>query len=485
RDRMSGSPERFDVVVVGAGSAGSAVASRLSEREDRTVLLLEAGRDFPDEETNPPSFFTGGNALGHDFAGIGAPTPELDWEYYGEPLGDGRRVHHRRGKLVGGSSMINGTIAVRAAPLDFDRWREHGAPEWGWEDVKDFIARVETVTPIKRYARRHWHPFAAAFVAAHEEIGYRYVDDLNEPDSWDGIVGQWPQNRRNEVRQGTLLTYVRRARGRPNFELRARCLADRVVIENGRATGVRYLDGAGEPHTVHAELVVLSGGAYGSPAVLMRSGVGPAEALAEIGIDVTVNLPVGRGMMEHPQCFFHVVGPPELAEMAYPGWPVASRGRGNHWYSFPLALDEEAGLCAVAFALARDAGEGTVRLVSDDPTTAPRIDHRLQAVIESDRFDHAWETFRQLLGSAALRKLGASSPDLGRELREVLQERLGTAFHPAGGCQIGRVVDDALRVHGVDGLRVADASVFPVHIMNNPNLTCMMLGERVADMCST
>jgi len=186
--------------------------------------------------------------------------------------------------------------------------------------------------------------------------------------------------------------------------------------------------------------------------------------------------------MEHPQCFFHVVGPPELAEMAYPGWPVAARGVGNLWYSFPLALNEETGLCAFSFALAGDASQGTITLVSSDPSVPPRIDHRLQEVIDSDRFDHAWSTFGELMASSVLKKLGATSPDLDRPLRGILQERMGTAFHPAGGCQIGRVVDDELRVHGVDGLRVADASVFPFHVMNNPNLTCMMLGERVAEM---
>jgi choline dehydrogenase len=476
---MSG--EHFDVVVVGGGTAGAAAAHRLSEDADRRVLVLEAGPDFPDEITNPPSFLTGGNSLGHNFAGIGAPTPDTDWDYWSEPLADGRRLHHRRAKMAGGSSMVNGTIAVRAAPLDFDRWREHGAPNWGWSDVKPYIEKVETMTPVRRVAPEHWSPVAQMFVESFKELGYSWVDDMNAPDAWDGIVGQWPLNRKNSVRQGTLVTYIREARTRSNFEIRGYCLTDRVLIEDGRAVGVRYINAEGQTRDVGADLVLLAGGAYGSPTVLLRSGIGPADELAALDIETRVNLPVGHNMVEHPQCFFYAAGPPELADMTLPGWPVAARAAGNGWWGFPLALDEDTGLCAYTFALTEDTGEGSLALSSSDPSAAPRIDHRMQEVIESNRFDHAHATFRELMNTASVTSRGVTDPEAGRPLREILQERMGTAFHPAGGCQIGRVVDDELCVHGVEGLRVADASVFPVHILNNPNLTCMMVGERVAD----
>lgn len=471
-----------DVVIVGGGTAGAAAGHRLSEDEDRSVLVLEAGPDFADEITNPPAFLTGGNTLGQNFSGIGAPTPDTDWDYWSVPLADGRRVHHRRARMVGGNSMVNGTIAVRASPLDFDRWQEHGAPRWGWADVKPYIERVETITPIRHVERQHWSPVAEMFAESFDEIGYSWVDDMNAPDAWDGIYGRWPLNRKNAVRQGTLVTYVREARERPNFTIRGHCLTDRVLIENGRAVGVRYIDGQGHPQVVTADLVLLAGGAYGSPCVLLRSGIGPADELAALGIEPVSNLPVGRNMMEHPQCFFYAQGPPELADMTLPGWPVAARAKGNGWWSFPLALDEDTGLCAYAFALTEDANDGTVRLTSAAPDAVPQIDHRLQEVIDSDRFDHAHATFRELRATASVTGRGVHDPEEGRPLREILQERMGTGFHPAGGCQIGRVVDDELCVHGIEGLRVADASVFPVHILNNPNLTCMMLGERVADL---
>ena len=479
---MASDRHNVDVVVVGAGSAGGAAAARLSEDPGCSVLLLEAGPDFPHEVENPPAFLTGGNQLGHNFAGTGAPTPDTDWDYWSPLLASGRRVHHKRAKLVGGSSMINGSIAVRAAPRDFERWQEHGAPAWGWADVLPYIERVEGMTSIKRHRREHWSPISQTFVESFEEAGYRWVDDMNAADAWDGIVGQWPQNRRNEVRQGTLVTYIREARPRPNFEVRGRCLTDRVLLDGKRAVGVRYVDADGVAQDVFAGEVLVCAGAYGSPAILLRSGIGPDDELRTLGVDAVAGLPVGRQLMEHPQCFFYLQGPPELAEMTLPGWPVAARGDGDAWWSFPLALDEEIGLCAFAFALAEDSRDGRLTLRSTDPGDAPQIDHRLQEVIESDRFDHAWETFTKLSETKAVRRRGGTNLDAGRLLREILDERMGTAFHPAGGCQIGRVVDDELRVFGLEGLRVADASVFPIHTLNNPNLTCMMVGERVADL---
>jgi choline dehydrogenase len=471
--------QRFDVVVVGAGSSGAVVASRLSEDPDRSVLLVEAGPDFPDEAESPPAFLTGGNVIGEGFAGAGAPVPDLDWGYFSEPVAAGRRVHLRRGRVVGGTSMINGSVAVRGAPRDYDRWQELGAPGWGWNDVLPYFERAEAAVPIKRYAPERWIPLQHAFVEGFEELGFRRVADMNAPDAWDGVVGAWPQNRRNEVRQGTLVTHVRQARPRPNFAIRDRTLADRVLVRGSRATGVRVVGPDGRPEEIEAGAVVVSAGAYGSPAVLLRSGIGPAGGLRALGIEPLVDLPVGRRLIDHPQCFFHLRTPPELAAMGGPGFAVVARGDG--WWSFPLALDEEAGTCIVAFALASEDASGSVTLASADPAAAPRIDHRYRDVIARGDFEGAFATFCELAASAPFAGRGAANEDAERELADVLAERLGTAFHPAGSCAMGAVVDEDLRVHGVEGLFVADASVFPAHVTNNPNLTCVMLGERAAE----
>jgi GMC oxidoreductase len=214
--------------------------------------------------------------------------------------------------------------------------------------------------------------------------------------------------------------------------------------------------------------------------VLLRSGLGPAGELRALGIDPLVDLPVGRRLGDHPQCFFHLRVPPALADMGGPGFAVVARGEG--WWSFPLPLDEETGLCAVAFALASEDASGTVTLASADPAAAPRIDHRYADVIARGEFAGAYDTFRELVATPALAGRGAANADDGVGLEMILAERLGTAFHPMGTCAIGAVVDEELRVHGVEGLVVADASVFPAHVTNNPNLTCFMVGERAAEL---
>jgi choline dehydrogenase len=470
--------EHYDVVVVGGGSSGGVVAARLSEDAARSVLLLEAGPDFPDEATRPPAFFTGGALNGERGAGSGPPTPDTDWGYFSEPVAGGERLHLPRGKLVGGSSMTNGCVAVRGRPEDFGRWLDAGAEGWGWDDVLPWYEAVEREIPIKRYPREVWLPVQGLLVDACLEIGFRYVDDLNEPDAWDGVAGPWPRNRRNEIRQGTLVTYIREARPRPNLTIVDRALVDRVVLEGDRTVGVAYVDREGRLQQVGADRVVLSAGAYGSAPILLRSGIGPAGELRALGIEPVAELPVGRRLLEHPGCNFPFALDREHARM---GWPsLAAVSRGADYWGIPRAADEEAGLAQISFCLGLvDGPDGSIRLASREPDVPPVIDHRFVDVIEHG-FETVYDDFRRLLATKAFREAGVRDSREGMPLPERVRNGIFTGTHPAGGCSIGSVVDPDLNVYGIDGLTVADASVFPLHVTNNPNLTCHVVGEVAA-----
>lgn len=464
--------EHFDTIVVGAGASGGVLASRLSEDPARTILLLEAGPDFPEEEAYPPSFVTGGSQFHNQIVN------ELDWGYWSEPLSVGRRIRLPRGRMVGGSSMTNFTQFVRGAPSDFDAWQRDGATGWGYEDVRPFYEAVEATVPIKQYRRRSWQPIQEAVWDAFIGLGYREVANMNSPDSWRGVIGPMPLNRQNEVRQGTLVTYVRRARGRANLEIRGDALVDRVTFDGTRATGVRYVDRSGQPHDVSTDLVVISAGAYNSPTILMRSGLGPAGRLKSLGVDTLVDLPVGDTLLDHAAFYFQIEAPTELVDVRSPAGACFARDPANYWWTIPASVDERDGTCMLAFCLTCSDRAGKVELVSTDPTAAPTIRHEYRL----DGAEDTLETLEALLRQPSLASVRRRDAHLS--VQELIAERLGTAYHPAGSCPIGPVVDEDLRVRGVENLMVVDASVFPLHVSNNPNHTCYMLGERAASFVS-
>lgn len=524
--------EGFDVVVVGGGSAGSVLAARLSEDRERRVLLLEAGPPDTDRLIHLPVGF------------YKMTSGPLTWGYRTVPQrqGGGRRMPFAQARVLGGGSSINAMVFTRGNPRDYDVWaEEEGCDGWSFKDVLPYFRKSEGNNrladayhgcdgPLGVSDQICPSPLSRAFVRAAQEAGIPFNPDFNGARQ-EGC-GLYQVTQRGARRSSAAVSYLRPAMGRRNLTVLTGCLAHRILVERGRAVAVTY-QRAGRLETVRAEAeIVIASGAIGSPRLLLLSGIGPADELRALGIDVAQDLPgVGKNLQDHVDVYsIHALNGPWSYDrhtawyrMLWAGleWALFGTGPvtsnlaegGAFWWAdrteptpdiqfhFLPGAGIEEGVppvpggygCTINSCQLRPRSRGSVTLASADPREPPLIDPNYWA--EPYDLDCSLEGLRltrEIAAQPSLRryieKEHLPGPEVqSREDLVAYAQRFGkTDYHPVGTCKMGidamAVVDPQCRVRGIEGLRVADSSIMPRLISSNTNAASIMIGEKAADL---
>jgi choline dehydrogenase-like flavoprotein len=517
----------YDYVIVGAGSAGCVLANRLSEDPSVRVLLLEAGgRDRSPNIKIPAAFAKQFHT-------------KLDWDYATEPEPhvDARSLYVPRGKSLGGSSSMNAMLYVRGRPLDYDTWEAQGASGWGYRDVLPYFIKSEDNErgpsefhgaggPLKVSEQRSPRPMNRRFLAASAAVGIPQIADYNGPEQDGASMFQVTQLR--GARFSAADAFLRPALSRPNLELRTRASVLGIALQGTRATGVRVRKGRGGEELLRAGEVLLCAGAINSPQLLLLSGIGPAEDLAAAGVELRHELRgVGRNLQDHPfvtmiwevsdrQTLYGADRPKPFAEwLLRRSGPLTStvaevvaftRTRGGlpaadiqfHMgaaYYEDHGADTYDGHCAViAPVLVSPKARGQVWLRSSDPAAKPRIiTNTLSDPDDVESLLAGMRLAREIAAHDPLREIVVKEVKPGAavsehaELEADLRRRLMLIYHPVGTARMSdtheeAVVDSQLRVHGLEGLRVIDASVMPLIPGGNTNAPTIMIAERGADL---